>query len=75
MIWNDIKEKKPLAYITGIFDGKKSDKVLACDRNRKYHIVEMYEGFMDNSEFCDFYDCEDYEITNITHWTVIDSPF
>jgi len=50
MIWNNIKDKKPSAYKTGMFDGKKSDKVLVADEFGKYHIAEMYEGFMDGSE-------------------------
>lgn len=29
MIWYKLKEKRPLAYKTGMFDGKKSDKVLS----------------------------------------------
>jgi len=74
MIWNDINRKKPLAYKTGMFDGKKSDKVLICDRSGIYHIAEMYEGFLDGSDFCDFYDVRDYEITNVAYWTEIDSP-
>ena len=64
MIWNKLTEKRPLAYITGMFDGKKSDKVLVYDRSRNYHIAEMYEGFLDGSEFCDFYDERDYKIEN-----------
>ena len=54
MIWNKITEKRPLAYKTGMFDGKKSDKVLVADEFGNYYIAEMYEGFLDGSEFCDF---------------------
>ena len=75
MIWNKLKEKRPLAYKTGLFDGKKSDKVLVADQYGKYHIAEMYEGVLDGSEFCDFYDQKDFEIKNVEYWTEIDSPF
>jgi hypothetical protein len=35
----------------------------------------MYEGVLDGSEFCDFYDQKDFEIKNVEYWTEIDSPF
>jgi hypothetical protein len=47
MIWNKLTEKRPLAYKTGMFDGKKSDKVLVADEDGKYHIAEMYEGLIE----------------------------
>lgn len=75
MIWNKLKEKRPLAYKIGIFDGKKSDKVLVADEFGNYHIAEMYEGFLDNTEFCDFYDLRDFEIKKIEYWAEIESPF
>ena len=75
MIWYKLKEKRPFAYKTGLFDGKKSDKVLVADQYGKYHIAEMYEGVLDGSEFCDFYDQKDFEIKNVEYWTEIDSPF
>ena len=75
MIWNKIENKKPLAYMTGGWDGKKSDKVLVCTRSGRYYVAEMYEGILDGSEFCDFYDDQDFEIRNVAFWTEIDSPF
>lgn len=75
MIWNKLTEKRPLAYKTGMYDGKKSDKFLVADQYGKYSIAEMYEGFMDGSEFCDFYDTNDFEIKNVEYWTNIESPF
>ncbi len=74
-IWNNIEDKKPLTYKTGLFDGKKSDKVLVIDKSGKYHIAEMYEGFLDGSDFCDFYDDRDFEITNIIFWKELESSF
>ena len=75
MIWYKLKQKKPLAYKTGLFDGKKSDKVLVADQFGKYNIAEMYEGFIDGTEFCDFYDSKDCEIKNVKFWAEIDNPF
>jgi len=75
MIWNNIKEKKPLAYQSGGWDGKKSNKVLVYTLSGRYYVAEMYEGILDGSEFCDFYDDRDFEIENVAFWTEIDSPF
>ena len=75
MIWNKLTEKIPLAYKTGMYDGKKSDKILVADEYGKYHIAEMYEGFLDGSDFCDFYDQNDFEIKNVEYWIEIESPF
>lgn len=75
MIWYELKQKKPLAYKTGLFDGKKSDKVLVADGSGTYHIAEMYEGILDGFEFCNFYDRNDFEIINVKFWTEISRPF
>lgn len=75
MIWYKIEEQKPIAYQTGNWDGKKSDKILACTIGGQYHIVEMYEGILGGSEFCDFYDGNDFEIQNVKFWTEIYSPY
>jgi hypothetical protein len=74
MIWNKIKDKQPLAYKTGAWDGKKSDKVLVCTFIGKYYVAEMYEGVLDGIEFCDFYDDQGFEIKNVAFWTNIDTP-
>ena len=75
MNWNNIKDKKPLAYKTGGWDGKKSDQILVCTHSGGYHVAEMYEGILDGSEFCNFYDDGDWEIRNVAFWMEIDSPF
>lgn len=75
MIWNNIKDKKPIASQSGCWDGLKSDKVLVCTRSGKLHVVEMYEGVIDGSEFCNFYDDSDFEIYDVKFWTEIDFPY
>lgn len=74
MIWNKLTEKKPIAYKSGLFDGLKSDKILAFTKNGKYEVVEMYEGVMDGKKFQDFYNANDFEIGNILFWTEIEPP-
>ena len=75
MNWYKLDKRKPLATERGCWDGLKSDKVLVATRGGKLHIAEMYEGFLDGRDFCDFYDANDYEIRNVVYWTKIDSPF
>ncbi len=75
MIWKDINKEKPLAYRDGDWDGKKSDLILVCTMGRKYHVAVMYEGILDGSEFCDFYDDRDFEIHNVKFWAEIDPAF
>jgi len=74
MLWNKIKDKKPLAYKTGLWDGKRSDKVLVCTIEGRLHVAEMYEGRIDGRDFCDFYNEQDYEIVNVEYWTEITPP-
>ena len=74
MTWNDASKIKPLAYKVGGWDGRKSDKVLVCTFGGKFHVAEMYEGILDGSEFCDFYDDRDFYIPNVRYWTNIDEP-
>lgn len=75
MNWNDIKKKKPLAYKSGGWDGLKSDKVLVCTLTGKYYVAEMYEGVLDGTKYCDFYDERDFEIKNVRYWHEITNPY
>lgn len=75
MIWYKLEVKKPIATEKGCWDGLKSGKVLVCTHSGKYDIAEMYEGTIDGSYFCDFYNEDDYEVHNVKYWTEIDSPF
>jgi hypothetical protein len=69
--WIDIKKRKPIATERGEWDGLKSSPFLVMDNTDNYHIVIMYEGKMDGSEFCNFYDKNDFEIKNIVKWKPI----
>lgn len=75
MLWYKLKDRKPIATQTGCWDGRKSDKILVATRNETIHVVEMYEGTLDGSEFCEFYDANDFEVFNVVLWAEIDSPF
>jgi hypothetical protein len=64
MEWIYTKDRKPLAYKTGHWDGKNSDQVIAEDKDGKRYLAHYCEGFMDGSSFEDWYDGDGYEITN-----------
>jgi hypothetical protein len=34
----------------------------------------MYEGILDGTEFCEFYDDRDWEIKNVEYWIEIEKP-
>ena len=55
MEWIYTKEQKPLAYISGDFDGKNSDNVVAEDKNGKQYLAHFSEGILDGEKFEDWY--------------------
>jgi len=63
----ELKDRIPDCSETGNWDGKRSDLVLGWDSEGQIHVVRCYHGFMDGSEFTDFYDLNDYEI-KIARW-------
>ena len=71
MIWTIIEKRKPIATQSGDWCGLKSDPLLVADKDGKHHIAVMYEGILDGKEFSNFYDENDYEIENVTHWMEI----
>lgn len=75
MIWNNIKNKKPIAYKKGDWDGLKSDKILVCTKDEVYYVAVVYEGILDGNEFFQFYDeNRDFEINNVELWAEISNP-
>ena len=64
-------EHTPICYESGRWDGLKSDLLLVSyieDYSVKYSVATAYSGFMDGSKFLNFYDDNDYEIINVTHF-------
>jgi hypothetical protein len=64
MEWIYTKDRKPLTYKTGHWDGKNSDQVIAEDKDGKRYLTHYCEGFMDGSSFEEWWDSSDWEITN-----------
>ena len=71
--WINLSEKKPNCYETGIWDGKRSGKIFLRDNNGYSFVGVCYQGTMDGSEYCNFYDDNDFDVENITHWAEIPS--
>ena len=73
--WKKLSEEKPHSYKTGHWDGKMSDTILFADLNGLFYVGKCYQGIMDGSEYIDFYDQNDFEVHNVTHWAKIPSLF
>jgi hypothetical protein len=62
---------KPHSYKTGHWDGMMSDEILFQDADGNNFIGTCYQGFMDGSEFCCFYDRSDYDVCSVVVWAEI----
>ncbi len=60
--WIEVNERMPITYISGNFDGKNSDQVIVETKDGKRYLAHFNDGFMDGSEFKDWYDDRDYLI-------------
>ena len=74
MLFNLLKDKKPIATESGCWDGLRTEKLIVKTFSGQYHIARMYAGVLDGSEFADFYDMNDFEISNVKWWAEIVSP-
>lgn len=75
MKWNNLNETQPMATESGNWDGLKSEPLLVADKNGIFHVAVMYKGFLDGSDFQDFYSLNDFLIENVTHWVYIPSLY
>lgn len=67
--WIYTKDRTPIGYQTGDWDGKKSDEVIAEDKNGTRYLAHIYEGVMDGSHFIEWYDDNGYNIdAEIVRW-------
>jgi len=71
MGWNYTKDKNPICTEKGNWDGLRSDKVIAQDSKGETFIAVLYSGFIDGSEFNDWYRQDDYELSDIVRWMSI----
>jgi len=76
MTWKKLDDETPIATEAGEWDGLKSSALLVADKDEIIHVAIMYEGFMDGSNFRNFYDeVSDYEIDNVVYWSYIPQLF
>lgn len=71
MEWIYTKERNPICTEKGNWDGLRSDKVIVQDSKGETFIAVLYSGFIDGSDFNDWYDVDDFEISDIVRWTSI----
>lgn len=72
--WVMASDRTPMCYESGGWDGLRSDFVACVDDKGIPHIARVYEGFLDGSEFRDWYGEFDYEISNVVKWTYLPQP-
>jgi len=67
--WKDINNHTPIAYLSGHWDGLKSDFMLVATEKGNIYIACVYMGFLDGFHFIDWYLKDDYElIEKVTHF-------
>ncbi|MFW5847306.1 MAG: hypothetical protein ACOCVF_00105 [bacterium] len=61
---------EPIPYETGEWDGKRTDLVLVKLADGSFNIGRLYKGYMDGSEFNDWYDQNDCELNSeVVAWS------
>lgn len=72
MNWIYTKDKIPMAWESGEWEGKRSDEVIAEDKWGKKYIAVVYSGNMDGSSFDEWYDNNDFSVNEeIIRWIPI----
>ena len=69
--WINVKDKTPLCYIRGEWDGKRSDEIIVEDKDGTKFLATVYEGTMDGSHFIDWISDSDYTIEFPVKWMKI----
>lgn len=73
MTWHKLDECLPSATESGEWDGLKSEPLLVCDSERKFHVAVAYIGILDGNQFIDFYsEPSDFEIKHVVYWQYIE---
>ena len=70
--WISVKDKLPITYKTGDWDGKRSDLVICTLDNAKYCIARLYSGKIDGFEYNDWVDEDDDVSYKVTHWRYLE---
>lgn len=70
--WIPIEEELPICFESGEWDGKRSEFVLVKHSNSNWRKGRIYSGILDGHKYNDWYDENDYELGNITHWRPVE---
>ena len=68
--WIEVNDALPLCVSTGDWDGKQSEIILAETITGKKFLAQGYEGFMDGSDFYDWYQVDEI---NSNDWLINES--
>ena len=68
--WIEVNDALPLCVSTGDWDGKQSEIILAETITGKKFLAQCYEGFMDGSDFYDWYQVDEI---NSNDWLINES--
>lgn len=69
--WIPVEERLPIAYETGLWDGKRSDFVIGRDNKGTWYKLRIYETFMDGSHKIEWCEEDDSVQLNIIAWREI----
>lgn len=72
MNWKKIEDHRPACTELGEWDGARSEWCLCKLKDGTYSVGRMYAGYMDGSEFAEWYDKSDYELSDVVEYVLID---
>jgi hypothetical protein len=69
--WISVEERLPHCLELGNWDGRRSDFVIVEGVDGLPHIGRLYSVHIDGTDFNDWYDNKDWELSNIVKWKKI----
>lgn len=72
--WNRMDNGALPHGLKGDWDGERTDFHWVMDDKGHYHCARLYHGHLDGSEFADWWNTNDYEVPNVTHYKTILPP-
>ena len=70
-VFNPKKQKNPLAYKSGDWDGLMSDLVKVKTKEGDFYLCSYYEGVLDSHKFHSFLTECGFDIENVIKWREI----
>ena len=70
--WIPVEEKLPACFESGEWNGARSEFVLVKHSDSSWRKARLYYGILDGQKYNDWYDENDYELGNITHWRPVE---